>query len=195
MTAQGEYYRRHTPDGCCAGNILVACWVRGAWWSSMPDRIGRRPSSSVRLLPGGRVTVAAIWRGEGTDIPYGREVIGRGGLHVIATERHHDSHASTTSYSDALGRRQRIRGPIKRFSLWTISCSLTMAVRLDGGSQGCSVVFVGPCLAGSGLCCAKGSATRRRLQTRMRRAVLKMDEQLDSTLAFGGRSGMGQDHA
>lgn len=135
----------------------------------------------------GRVTVATNMAGRGTDIRLDREVIEQGGLHVIATERHDSARIDRQLF----GRCGRQGDP----GTYQTILSLDDQLFIDyGGSirrrlAGLLGSLRGPmpCWLGALLC--QGAQRRaERLQARMRRAVLKMDEQLDSTLAFSGRS-------
>lgn len=85
-----------------------------------------------RAAEPGRITVATNMAGRGTDIRLDPDVVARGGLHVIATERH-DSGRIDRQLFGRCGR-QGIREPIRRLSPWTINCSSTMVGRSGGGS-------------------------------------------------------------
>ncbi|MCE7967021.1 prepilin peptidase [Nitrospirales bacterium NOB] len=140
-----------------------------------------------RAAEPGRITVATNMAGRGTDIRLDPSVVERGGLHVIATERHEAGRIDRQLF----GRCGRQGDP---GSYQTI-LALDDEVLVDHGG------WVSRAIAGAfgvtGMCLPRwvgGSlfrlAQRRaeRVHARMRRGILKMDEQLDSTLAFSGRS-------
>ena len=134
----------------------------------------------------GRVTVATNMAGRGTDVRLGRGVADAGGLHVIATERHDASRIDRQLF----GRCGRQGDPGTYQAILSLEDELITAqmrsLFRSLSRSVCSVwrsapVWVGPVLFWW---------TQRRAErthARMRRAVLKMDEHLNTALAFAGR--------
>jgi preprotein translocase subunit SecA len=135
----------------------------------------------------GRITVATNMAGRGTDITLGPGVAGLGGLHVIATELHEARRIDRQLF----GRcgRQGDPGSCEAFvsaedelpklhshGIWKVLRRVAA-----NPSQ-----FYPSALRSLNLRAAQRSAER--LHRRMRRDLLKLDEHLDSTLAFSGRS-------
>ena len=140
----------------------------------------------ARAAEPGRITVATNMAGRGTDIRVTAEVAARGGLHVIATERH-EAHRIDRQLFGRCGR-QGDPGTYQAIislddqlitdhtgSMWRWLVGRT-------GRRGCVPNWLGKLL----FRVAQNRADR--LYAGMRVAVLKTDEQLDSTLAFAGRS-------
>jgi preprotein translocase subunit SecA len=134
----------------------------------------------------GRLTVATNMAGRGTDVRLGRGVAEVGGLHVIATERHDASRIDRQLF----GRCGRQGDPGTCQAILSLEDELIMAqtgpflrwVLRSVFSFGRSA----PAWAGRALFWW----TQRRAErthARMRLAVLKMDEQLNTALAFAGR--------
>lgn len=134
----------------------------------------------------GRITVATNMAGRGTDIRLSPGVAERGGLHVLATERHEarriDRQLSGRAarqgdpgsfeviasledelFTDAFGRRM-----------------LELVSRMNGGGS-----LVRPMLAKVLIALAQSSAERR--HRGLRRDLLRVDENLGDMLAFSGR--------
>ncbi len=132
----------------------------------------------------GRITVATNMAGRGTDIHLGVGVADRGGLHVIATERHDAGRIDRQLF----GRCARQGDPGSSQALVSLEDDLVVAHagRIGRGlaRQALRLGWHWPALR------VVRQAQRRaeRLHARMRAAVLKIDDQLESTLAFAGRS-------
>ncbi len=130
----------------------------------------------------GRVTVATNMAGRGTDIALAEGVAGRGGLHVLATERHDAGRIDRQLF----GRCARQGDPG--------SCEVVASLEDDL----CGVHGGGLTSWGRRVPDAAGEVVRRqalrqaqrragRLHARIRRELLKADTQLDTLLAFSGR--------
>jgi preprotein translocase subunit SecA len=134
----------------------------------------------------GRITVATNMAGRGTDILLGPGIRELGGLHVIATERHEagridrqlfgrcgrqgdpGSYETFVSLEDEL---VRVTGPrLWRSVAWWLSSSHRPIV----AHVGAWVV-------------ERAQRAAERLHARVRRDLLKSEEQLESALAFSGR--------
>lgn len=135
----------------------------------------------------GNITVATNMAGRGTDITLGRGVADLGGLHVLATELHEARRIDRQLF----GRcgRQGDPGSCEAFisaedelpklhshGIWKVLRRAAANPRQVYPSA----------LRSLNLRVAQRSAER--LHRRMRRDLLKIDEHLDSTLAFSGRS-------
>jgi preprotein translocase subunit SecA len=117
----------------------------------------------------GRITVATNMAGRGTDIKLGPGIADLGGLHVIATERHEAGRIDRQLF----GRCGRQGDP----------GSYEVVVSLEDDLL---TVFGGALKRGPGAV-LRAQRAAERLHSRARRELLKLDEQLDSTLAFSGR--------
>ena len=134
---------------------------------------------------GGCITVATNMAGRGTDIKLGRSVAGKGGLHVIATERHEDGRIDRQLF----GRAARQGDPGSAVAFNAINDELILRHAPKWAKR------VINRLAGSGKKLA-GSMPRRlthqaqlraaRMAFRQRKAVLKTDDWLDEYLGFAG---------
>jgi preprotein translocase subunit SecA len=135
----------------------------------------------------GRITVATNMAGRGTDITLGRDVADLGGLHVIATELHEARRIDRQLF----GRCGRQGDPgsceaivsaddelpkLHSHGIWKVLRRAAANPRQIYPSA----------LRALNLRVAQRSAER--LHRRMRRDLLNLDEHLDSTLAFSGRS-------
>jgi len=135
----------------------------------------------------GRITVATNMAGRGTDIKLAPVVVPLGGLHVIATERHDAGRIDRQLF----GRCARQGDPGTYAVLLSLEDELVMT---HGDSWTRWVARQARVLPGTWLQRLGKFVTRRaqrraeRLHSRVRQAVLKMDDQLDSALAFTGRS-------
>jgi preprotein translocase subunit SecA len=134
-----------------------------------------------------RITVATNMAGRGTDITLGREVPALGGLHVIATELHEARRIDRQLF----GRcgRQGDPGTCEAFvsaedELPTVHSHGIWKVLRRAAANPRQVYP--SALRALNLRVAQRSAER--LHRRMRRDLLRLDEHLDSTLAFSGRS-------
>jgi preprotein translocase subunit SecA len=135
----------------------------------------------------GRITVATNMAGRGTDIRLDPGVADLGGLHVVATERHEARRIDRQLF----GRCGRQGDPGSCEMLASLEDELvtlyagnpvrqlaTLLLKY-GGSK--ATTRVGTAL------CGWAQRSAERLHARMRRNLLKMDEQQSDTLAFSGR--------
>jgi preprotein translocase subunit SecA len=134
----------------------------------------------------GKITVATNKAGRGTDIRLAPGVAQRGGLHVIATERHEAGRIDRQLF----GRCGRQGDP---GSYEVIVCLEDELVTVYAGRVW---RWVGRLTARPGQTVAprigkllfrRAQRSAERLHSRMRRDLLKMDEHLESALAFSGR--------
>jgi preprotein translocase subunit SecA len=135
---------------------------------------------------GSRITVATNMAGRGTDIALSPEALEAGGLHVIATERHEARRIDR----QLLGRGGRQGDP----GTYEVMTSLEDDLVRAHGSGLRSVEPVSRWVASA----APTSALRRgivwqaqrraeRLHSKIRRELVKMDERIETMLAFSGR--------
>jgi len=134
----------------------------------------------------GSITVATNMAGRGTDIKLGDGVAELGGLHVIATERH-DARRIDRQLFGRCGR-QGDPGTCEGLVALEDELLITYAGKLIRriaaalqGTQGRHARWIGTILFSM----AQSSAERS--HARMRRNLLKMDEQMSDALAFSGR--------
>lgn len=136
-------------------------------------------------LPG-RITVATNMAGRGTDIQLGKNVAEAGGLHVIATELHEARRIDRQLFGrcgrqgdpgscEAIVSAEDELPKVHSRGLWK---ALNRATTIPG--RGTSP------LRALNLKAAQRAAER--LHRQMRRDLLAIDEQLDSALAFSGKS-------
>jgi len=140
-----------------------------------------------RAAEPGRITVATNMAGRGTDIRLTPEVAERGGLHVIATERHDAGRVDRQLF----GRCGRQGDPGTYQTILSLEDQLVID---HAGRVRRSLTRMIGCLGKripnwlGDVVFHMAQKRAERLHARMRRALLKMDEQLDSTLAFTGQS-------
>lgn len=132
----------------------------------------------------GRITVATNMAGRGTDIHLGVGVPEQGGLHVIATERHDAGRIDRQLF----GRCGRQGDPGSHQALISLEDDLVVAHASRVG-RGLARLALRLGWHWPALRVVRQAQRRaERLHARMRAAVLKIDDQLESTLAFAGRS-------
>lgn len=132
----------------------------------------------------GEVTVATNMAGRGTDIRLGAGVAELGGLHVIGTERHEARRIDRQLW----GRCGRQGDPGSYEMIVSVEDEIVAThgifpKKIIGMVRACSRRFA-PQLDSLVLLWAQYSAER--FHSRLRRDLLKMDEQLEATLAFSG---------
>jgi preprotein translocase subunit SecA len=133
----------------------------------------------------GRITVATNMAGRGTDIALAPGVAESGGLHVLATERHEAGRIDRQLF----GRcgRQGDPGTYELFLSLEDELLLYAPRALRAAFQGAPPLRTA---GASRLHHLLFSVAQRRAEhrhARVRRDLLKLDEQLASTLAFSGR--------
>jgi preprotein translocase subunit SecA len=133
----------------------------------------------------GQVTVATNMAGRGTDIRLAPGIAERGGLHVIATERHEARRIDRQLF----GRcgRQGDPGSYEMIlsledELVTVHCNALLGWLGDTIHRS---RLISPWLGKMTLRAAQRAAER--LHWRIRRDLLRVDEQLETALAFSGR--------
>jgi preprotein translocase subunit SecA len=132
-----------------------------------------------------QITVATNMAGRGTDIRLGPGVAERGGLHVIASERHEAGRIDRQLF----GRcgRQGDPGASEAFvSLDDELITVHVWKPLRWVAEVTSSTFFGKWLGR--VLFGRAQRGAQRLHARMRHNLLKMDEQLSESLAFSGRS-------
>jgi preprotein translocase subunit SecA len=132
-----------------------------------------------------RITVATNMAGRGTDIRLAPEALGLGGLHVIATELHESRRIDRQLFGrcgrqgDA-GTCEAIISLEDELAQVYSHRFLRMLGRYIAGRRLSSRALV--------LTFQMAQRSAERLHLRMRRDLLEIDEQLDSALAFSGKS-------
>lgn len=135
----------------------------------------------------GRITVATNMAGRGTDILLGPGVKEIGGLHVIATERHEASRIDRQLF----GRcgRQGDPGSYETFASLEDELVKVTGPRLWRWVARLVSSSDRPIVSRSGAWVVeRAQRAAERLHARVRRDLLKSEEQLESALAFSGRS-------
>jgi preprotein translocase subunit SecA len=135
----------------------------------------------------GRITVATNMAGRGTDIRLSPGVAESGGLHVIATERHEARRIDRQLF----GRCGRQGDPGSSEAIISLEDELITSY----GNKASRLFAVGLLnktnASGAprrvGLLFGRAQRRAERLQARMRRDLLKMNEQLGDLMAFSGR--------
>ena len=146
---------------------------------------GHRGGADRRRRPGqpGRITVATNMAGRGTDIRLAPGVLERGGLHVIATERHDAGRIDRQLF----GRCGRQGDPGTAEALVSLEDDL---VATHGGAWQRLLTPLGRASKEpsrlAGLAVRQAQRAAERAHGRMRRDLLRFDDQMDSTLAFSG---------
>ena len=135
-------------------------------------------------LPG-KMTVATNMAGRGTDIKLGPGVESAGGLHVIATERHESGRIDRQLF----GRAARQGDPGSCEALISLEDDLATharqwyrLARLLAGGDGLVPGWIARFVV------RRAQRGAERFNEHTRADLLKFDDQLDSTLAFSGRS-------
>jgi preprotein translocase subunit SecA len=128
----------------------------------------------------GRVTVATNMAGRGTDIKLGPGVRELGGLHVIATERHEAGRIDRQLF----GRCGRQGDPGSHEAIISLEDEL---VRRFAGAPGRAAAHVGLAPALGRWIVRRAQGAAERLHSRMRRDLVKFDEEREAALAFAGR--------
>ena len=131
-----------------------------------------------------RITVATNMAGRGTDIHLGVGVTAQGGLHVIATERHDAGRIDRQLF----GRCGRQGDPGSYQAVLSMEDDLVVAHASRLGRWVARVTLRAGWRWPSLWLIRRAQRRAERLHARMRQAVLKMDDQLASSLAFTGRS-------
>ncbi len=135
-----------------------------------------------------QITVATNMAGRGTDIRLGPGVPDRGGLHVIASERHESGRIDRQLF----GRCGRQGDPGTSAAMVSLEDELVttyvgkplqwaaaIALKMPGG-------FL--CRWIGGILFRRAQRSAERMHAKMRRNLLKMDEQTSESLAFSGKT-------
>ena len=151
---------------------------------STPARTRRRRRSSARAGEPDRITVATNMAGRGTDIRLGAGVAEHGGLHVIATERHEARRIDRQLF----GRCGRQGDPgsfeviasledelMTRYGAWW-----RHVARQAAGGNGRVPSWMARWIF------RRAQRGAERLHARMRADLLRVDQHLETALAFSG---------
>jgi preprotein translocase subunit SecA len=134
----------------------------------------------------GHITVATNMAGRGTDIKLGEGVADLGGLYVIATERHDARRIDRQLF----GRSGRQGDPGSAVALVSLEDEL-ITVYVGGVTRSLAQLMLRlpQPLAGvmGRFILNRAQRKAERLHARMRRDLLKMDEQMGDSLSFSGR--------
>ena len=134
----------------------------------------------------GRITVATNMAGRGTDIRLAPGVVERGGLHVIATERHEAGRIDRQLFGR--GGRQGDPGSYEAFVSLEDEIATVYAGRIERWLARLATRMPGR--TGdrvAALVVRRAQRAAERLHSRIRRDLVKYDEQLETALAFAGR--------
>jgi preprotein translocase subunit SecA len=127
----------------------------------------------------GRITIATNMAGRGTDIRLGADVVGLGGLHVIATERHESGRVDRQLFGRA--GRQGDPGSAQAF----VSAEDELVRRhLPKPAQNLLQTAGRKSLANAAITFAQRRA--QKLALKQRAGVLRSDAWLDDALSFAG---------
>jgi preprotein translocase subunit SecA len=135
----------------------------------------------------GQITVATNMAGRGTDIRLGAGVVELGGLHVIATERHESGRIDRQLF----GRCGRQGDPGSYEAITALDDELVVAYGRGVWRWLASLVAqAGRPLPRwlARLAVRKAQRTAERLNSRIRRDLLRADEQMETALAFSGHA-------
>jgi preprotein translocase subunit SecA len=155
--------------------------------AQLPYRIlnARQDSAEADIVAGagqpGRITVATNMAGRGTDIQLAQSVIAAGGLHVILTERHDARRIDRQLF----GRCARQGDPGSCQAIVSLEDELVASFNKR-------LPWLRPLLAGRGeafkqLTVAAAQRLAEHTHAGVRNDTLKLDEKLDTMLAFSGR--------
>ncbi len=134
----------------------------------------------------GRVTVATNMAGRGTDIKLSAEVAARGGLHVLATERHEAARIDRQLY----GRAGRQGDPGSFEALTSLDDDLLATPRAAIWKwMARLMVKRGKPAEGwvAALFARRPQVSAERLHAQIRKDLLQSEDQLEAALAFSGR--------
>ena len=160
----------------------------------LPHRVlnARQDKEEAEIIAGagkaGRITVATNMAGRGTDIRLGDGIAERGGLFVLATERHEAGRIDRQLF----GRCGRQGDPGTCLAMVALDDELVTAhaprwMRFLAILAARSRIAFLARWAGAPVF-RGGQRSAQRLHSRMRRNLLKMDDRVGESLAFSGRS-------
>ena len=134
----------------------------------------------------GRITVATNMAGRGTDIRLAPGVAERGGLHVLATERHEAGRIDRQLF----GRCGRQGDPGSYQAFVSLEDEIVTVNASRVGRWLAALATRTPGRAGdwlAALVVRRAQRSAERLHSRVRRDLVRYDERLETTLAFAGR--------